>query len=141
MVNRDDIVLKLSYQWLLLLVLILGELVILVCMGITNNNGFEAFRAAPGAAGMPFVVTLFGIYSLMPVAIHLVDRYGHRYFRNLILAITFLILFAFFLHHLDHYFNRSATRPNWWSTALEDIHHIIALWTIITTFKWSRMSK
>lgn len=139
MVNQDKIVLKLSYQWLLLLILALGEMVILICNGINDNNGFAVFRTDPGTFGMMIVVSLLSIYSLMPLVINLVDRYCHRYFRYAVLVFTFLILFAFFLHHLDHI--TRGERPDWYSNMLEGIHHIVALWTIYSTFKWTKLAK
>lgn len=138
MVNQEKIALTLTYQWLLLLILGLSEIVVLICYGINDNNGFADFRADPGTFGMMIVVSLLGIYSLMPLVIHSVDRYFHRYFRYVVLVFTFLILFAFFLHHIDHV--TRGERPTWHSNVLEGIHHIIALWTIYNTFKWTKLA-
>jgi surface polysaccharide O-acyltransferase-like enzyme len=130
----DDLKNRIALGWIAMLFCVVGGFMMDLIKSAVSND-FSKWSSDPGPVGMQIVSTVIVIYIVMPLLVRSVTA---GWFRWTLVGLTVFFALFFVAHQVAHAL--SGTRPFDIVHAFDFAHHAVAIWQIVLTARWARMT-
>ena len=130
---------RIALGWVINLLLVVTMLLFMTIDSILMDDSFRSLRVDPGRQGLKTMTYILGLYTLMPVYVHLVHGIKLRLLRWVAVAAAGFGFVYFLLHHLSHL--RIGQRVTFTSNVFDLLLHLVSLWVIVNSVKWAKFPR